>query len=123
MGEQFIIKIKQGEALYLPFTIALNNSVYDLTDKTIKFLVKKSPLASSVPIVTKTITSTSDQSIDGLITNAQAGKFQVYISTIDTSYPINKYYLVIQIVDSTNNTIDIISSDAGSVSIFEICEQ
>lgn len=115
------VSIKQGEVFDIPFTITSDGAVTDLTDATIMFEVKKTPLASATPIITKEITATSDIDTVGQITYPTSGKWQVHLSSTDTGYAPNDYYLVITLM--MNGQEDIISSAGCKSAIYRICTQ
>lgn len=107
------LKVKQGEEKSVGFTIKQNGEAMDLTDYTIHFQVKRTPVVTSKPIVNKYITTTNFTqiyNIDGLkvqipsdinkagqITNPTSGQIQVHLGEKDTSYPTGEYYLIISL--------------------------
>lgn len=107
------LKVKQGEDKSVGFTIKQNNSPMNLTNYTVHFQVKKTPVVTSKPIVDKYITVSSFPliyNIDGLnvqipsdinkagqITNPTSGQIQVHLGEKDTSYPTGEYYLIISL--------------------------
>lgn len=109
----FKIKIKQGEDKSIGFTIKQNNLPMDLTNYTVHFQAKKTPVVTSKPIVDKYITTSvfepiyninglkvqipSDINKAGQITNPTDGEFQVHLNEDDTSYPTGDYYLIISL--------------------------
>lgn len=118
---RLIVRVKQGEELNLGFTIKQNNNIMDLSDYSISFKVKYSPLESSKTIIDKTITTISDINDIGNINYPQQGQFVVHLNKKDTLYPVNDYYLVISLVaDYLDN---IISSSPCTTATFSICEQ
>lgn len=118
-----IICIKQGEERSVGFTVQAGEVPLDLTNYTIKFEVKRAPLETVEPFITKTITSVSDPMVDGQITNPSGGQFKVRLLSTDTSYPIGKYYLIIYLMGGADKDIDIISSRCCQTAIFKICKQ
>ena len=128
------LKVKQGEDKSVGFTIKQNGEAMDLTDYTVHFQVKKTPVVTSKPIVDKYITiSTFDPiyNIDGLkvhipsdineagqITDASNGQFQVHLNEDDTSYPTGDYYLIIsleQYIDKEDEEGNVLIDDDGHV--------
>lgn len=118
-----VITIKQGEAKSISFTVMTGDVPLDLTDWTIRFEVKKQPYETVEPFILKNITLTSDQTIDGIITNPNGGQFKVRLNQEDTSYPVGKYYLIITLLGGTDNEEDIVSSQCCQTAIFRICKQ
>lgn len=116
-----IVTIKQGEVFDIPFTITNDGSPTDLQGAEITFEVKKTPVVTSTPIVSKTITETSDINTIGQITFPESGKWQVHLDSIDTSFAPYDYYLVITL--KLNGQEDIISSVACNKAIYRICTQ
>lgn len=118
---QLTLSIKQGEVIDIPFNIATNGEIKDLTGATILFQVKRVPMLSSPAIVTKEITETSDLETVGQITYPESGKFQVHLNLEDTSFAPNDYYLVIWL--KQNEQEDIISSVGQKWAVYRICTQ
>lgn len=154
------LKVKQGEEKSVDFTIKQNGEAMILTGYVIHFQVKRTPVVNNKPIVNKYITTSdfseeiynidgvkvdipSDINIDGQITNASGGQFQVHLNENDTSYPTGDYYLIISLeqysdkldedgnvmYDDDNHIIktisycDIISSECCNSAKYIICEQ
>ena len=121
------LKVKQGEDKSVGFTIKQNNSPMNLTNYTVHFQVKKTPVVTSKPIVDKYITVDSDINIDGKITNPTSGQIQVHLGEKDTSYPTGDYYLIISLEqydeDDKVSYCDIISSECCNSAKYIICEQ
>ena len=115
------IPVKQGEEINVGFTIKQNGSVMDLSDYTVRFQVKRVPLANVEPIIDKPITISSDINTIGQITFPQQGKFQVHLSKEDTSFPTGDYSLIIALEEE--GLLDIISSKCCNKAIYKICEQ
>lgn len=118
---QLVLSVKQGEVLDIPFNITSTGETVDLTGATILFEVKKSPLASSVPIISKTITEDSDINTVGQINYPATGRWQVHLSAQDTSFAPIDYFLVITY--KHNGIEDIISSTGKKNAIYRICTQ
>lgn len=107
------LKVKQGEEKSVGFTIKQNGEAMDLTDYTVHFQVKRTPVVTSKPIVDKYITTSNFAqiyNIDGLkvqipsdinkagqITDSSNGQFQVHLNEEDTSYNTGDYYLIISL--------------------------
>lgn len=154
------LKVKQGEEKSVGFTIKQNGVAMPLAAYIIHFQVKRTPIVNNKPIVNKYITTSdfseeiynidgikvsipSDINIDGQITSASSGQFQVHLNEIDTSYPTGDYYLIISLeqyedkldedgnvmYDDDNHIIktisycDIISSECCNSAKYIICEQ
>lgn len=115
------LPVKQGEEINVGFTINQGGSPMNLSDYTVRFEVKRSPLVTAQPIISKDITTVSDGNIVGMIDAPLNGKFFVHLLPEDTSYPIGDYYLIIALVAPHTN--DIISSGCCSGAKFKICEQ
>lgn len=128
------LKVKQGEEKSVGFTIKQNGEAMDLTDYIVHFHVKKTPVATSKPIVDKYITTSTFDSIyninglkvqipsdineAGQITDATNGIFQVHLNEEDTSYPTGDYYLIIsleQYVDKKDKEGNTLIDDDGHV--------
>ena len=121
------LKVKQGEEKSVGFTIKQNGEAKDLTDYTVHFQVKRTPVVTSKPIVDKYITTNSDINKAGQITNPTVGEFQVHLNEEDTSYPTGDYYLIISLEqyseDDEISYCDIISSECCNSAKYIICEQ
>ena len=153
------LKVKQGEEKSVGFTIKQNGEAMPLADYTVHFQIKRTPVVTTKPIVNKYITTNnadaiynidgvkvsipSDINIDGQITDASNGQFQVHLNEKDTSYPTGDYYLIISLEqyedkkDGEGNTLidddghiiktvsycDIISSECCNSAKYIICEQ
>ena len=138
------LKVKQGEEINVRFT--LNQYVEDEEgNKTlepidlqpeegspysIKFQVKKQPLAKERAIINKLldvlIDPTEQEIYDastttGYIDDPHNGKFFVHFLPEDTSFNPDEYYLIISIVNE--HLDDIISSNCCNSAKFIICEQ
>lgn len=118
---ELILPVKQGEEINVGFTINQGDNPMDLSSYTVRFEVKRSPLATAKPIISKDITTVSDSNTIGIIDAPMNGKFFVHLLPEDTSYPIGDYYLIIALVAPHTN--DIISSGCCSGAKFKICEQ
>jgi hypothetical protein len=118
-----VITIKQGEAKSIAFSVLTGDVPLDLTNYEIQFEVKRQPYESVKPFITKTITSSSDPTTDGQITNPSGGQFKVRITQDDTNNPVGKYYLVITLIGGLEDDHDIVSSQACQTAIFRICKQ
>lgn len=115
------LAVKQGEEINVGFTIKQGGNPMDLSNYTVRFEVKRSPLVTAKPIISKDITTVSDSNTIGIINSPTEGKFLVHLLSEDTSYPIGDYYLIIALVAPHTN--DIISSGCCSGAKFKICEQ
>lgn len=113
--------IKQGEELNVGFTIKQNGTAIDLTNYTIHFQVKRTPLVTALAIVDKLITTTSDINDIGQINYPQQGQFVVHLNVEDTSFPTGEYSLIIALEQP--GYVDIISSKCCNKAIYKICEQ
>ena len=136
------LKVKQGEEKSVGFTIKQNGEAKDLTDYTIHFQAKRTPVVTSKPIVDKYITASdiepiyninglkvqipSDINKAGQITNPAAGEFQVHLNEEDTSYPTGDYYLIISLEqyedkkDKEGNTL--IDEDGHVIKTVSYCD-
>lgn len=121
MAEKLIIPVKQGEELSIEAKITEDGNPLDLSNATIIVEVKEAPYKELEPLFTKTITTSSDQTIDGQITDPLNGVFQIRFNEQDTSYPVNTYALVIFYDDGINK--DIISSKCCNSGEYRICKQ
>lgn len=153
------LKVKQGEDKSVGFTIKQNGNPMPLAGYVVHLQVKRTPVVTTKPIVNKYITTNnsseiynidgvkvsipSDINIDGQITNASDGQFQVHLNEKDTSYPTGDYFLIISLEqyedkkDEDGNTLidedghviktvsycDIISSECCNSAKYIICEQ
>lgn len=115
------LSVKQGEEINVGFTINQGGNPMDLSSYTVRFQVKRTPLVTAKPIISKDITMVSDANTIGIIDGSLEGKFFVHLLPEDTSYPVGDYYLVIALVAPHTN--DIISSGCCSGAKFKICEQ
>lgn len=115
------VPVKQGEVLNLGFTIKQDGGVMDLSDYTIRFQVKRTPLEKAPAIVDKAITTVSDINNVGQINYPQQGQFVVHLNQEDTSFPTGEYALIIAL--EAPNYFDIISSKCCNKAIYKICEQ
>ena len=137
------VKVKQGEEINVRFT--LNQYVeqeggkvkvpIDLQPESgppysIRFQVKKQPLAKEKPIVDKllqVLIDPTEQEIynasttTGYIDDPHNGKFFVHFLPIDTSFNTGEYSLVLSMVNE--HLDDIISSSCCNGAKFIICEQ
>lgn len=118
---QLTLSVKQGEVFDIPFEIKADGVAVDLTGASILFEVKKTPLVSANAIISKSITENSDIDTIGRITYPESGKFQVHLSSIDTSYAPYDYYLIITL--NINDQEDIISSIGNRKAVYRICTQ
>lgn len=136
------LKVKQGEEKSVGFTIKQNGEAMDLTNYTVHFQVKRTPIVTSNPIVNKYITTSSfspiynidgvkvsipsDINIDGQITNVSDGQFQIHLNEEDTSYPTGDYYLIISLEkyedkkDKNGNTL--IDDDGHIIKTVSYCD-
>lgn len=121
------LKVKQGEDKSVGFTIKQNGTAMDLTNYTVHFQVKKTPIVTSQPIVDKYITTDSDENDIGQITDPTNGVFQVHLNEDDTSYNTGDYYLIISLEQYNEEDevsyCDIISSECCNSAKYIICEQ
>lgn len=118
-----IVCVKQGTERSLSFTIKAGGQPLDLTGYTVLFEVKKYPLEKVEAIVSKDITTTSDEATVGQITNPAGGQLIVRLLKEDTSFPIGKYFLVIHLIGGETSDDNIISSNCCQTAIFKICKQ
>ena len=127
MAEEYtnrnVVCVKQGIERSLSFTIKAGGKPLDLTEYTVLFEVKKYPLEKVEPIISKEITSTSDEATVGQITNPVGGQLVVRLLKEDTSFPVGKYFLVVHLVGGQTNDDNIISSNCCQTAIFKICKQ
>lgn len=136
------LKVKQGEEKSVGFTIKQNGEAMDLTNYTIHFQAKRTPVVTSKPIVNKYITTSdayaiynidgekvnipSDINKDGQINDASNGQFQVHLNEEDTSYPTGDYYLIISLEqyvdkkDKKGNTL--IDEDGHVIKTVSYCD-
>lgn len=115
------VPVKQGEVISLGFTIKQNGEVMDLSDYTVRFQVKRTPLEKAPAIIDKAITTVSDINDVGQIDYPQQGKFVVHLNLEDTSFPTGEYALIIAL--EAPDYFDIISSKCCNKAIYKICEQ
>ena len=115
------LPVKQGEEINVGFTIKQNGEPMDLSDYTVRFQVKKAPLANAPAIVDKAITVTSDDNTVGRINSPQQGGLFVHLEEKDTSYPTGEYALIIALEQP--GLVDIISSKCCNKAVYKICEQ
>lgn len=118
-----IICMKQGTERSLSFSIKAGGQPLDITDYKVLFEVKRYPLENIDPLISKEITTTSDEGTIGQITNPTGGQLVVRITKEDTSYPVGKYYLIIHLIGGQTNDDNIISSNCCQTAIFKICKQ
>lgn len=119
--ERLILKIKQGEQLSIEAKITEGGRPLDLSNAIIEVEVKEAPYVDVEPLFKKTITTTSDQAVDGQITDPLNGVFQIRLNEPDTSFPVGNYSLVMFYNDGVNK--DIISSRCCNSGEYIICEQ
>ena len=118
---QLIISVKQGEVLDFPLTIKEDGIAKNLTGYTIRVQVKQIPYKSADTIFEKIITSTSDTTTQGQITNPSGGELFIRLLEEDTSLTAKDYALVIFLEDDTQK--DIISSALCNGAIYRVCTQ
>lgn len=120
MGE-LRLPVKQGEEINIGFTIKEGGQAMDLTDYTIRFQVKRTPLVNAPAIIDKEITVDSDLNTVGQINLPLQGQFTVHLGLEDTSFPTGDYSLIIALEQP--GFVDIISSKCCNKAIYRICEQ
>jgi hypothetical protein len=116
-----ILSVKQGEELSIPFTVKADGLALDLTDYTISVEAKVAPNASTQPMFSKTITSTSDEDTVGIINSPTTGEWILRLTANDTKYQQRDYTLVIKLIG--NGDVDIISGENCDSAIYRICKQ
>jgi hypothetical protein len=115
------LPVKQGEEINVGFTIKQDGEAMDLSDYTVRFQVKITPLVTSPAIIDKAITTVSDMNTIGMINYPQQGQFVVHLNQEDTSFPTGEYSLIIALEQP--GLVDIISSKCCNKAIYKICEQ
>ena len=115
------LPVKQGEEINVGFTIKQDGDVMDLSDYTVRFQVKRTPLVTAPAIIDKAITTVSDINTIGMINYPQQGQFVVHLNQEDTSFPTGEYSLIIAL--EASGLVDIISSKCCNKAIYKICEQ
>lgn len=115
------LPVKQGEEFNVSFTIKQGDNAMDLTDYTVRFQVKKNPIAEAPAIIDKIITLDSDINDVGQINYPQQGIFTVHLLPEDTSIPLGEYSLIIFL--ESYHFADIISSKCCNKAIYKVCEQ
>ena len=118
---ELVLQVRQGENRGFGFTIKEDGNPFDLTKWTINFMVKEAPYESLKPIISKTITTTSDETNIGKIFDPTNGKFSVVILTEETLLPPYDYYLVITMSDGRQ--VVNISGEGNQKAIFRVCRQ
>lgn len=129
--DELVVEVPQNTARGYAFTIKQNvynadtqayePQTFDLTEWTINFYVKPAPYYSIEPLITKTITTTSDITTQGQITDATNGQFTVQILQTDTQLPPNDYYLIIEMVNGPQ--VISLSNDGNYKSVFRVLTQ
>lgn len=113
--------VKQGENISKGFTVREGNNPLSLINYSIRFQVKDNPYEDVEPLIDKLITTNSDINTVGIINNPSQGKFQVKLTSEDTSLDVDEYYLIISLVNE--NTSDIISSTYCNNAKYIVCTQ
>lgn len=110
-----------NQRLYNNETETYETTPFNLTDWTINFYVKPAPYYSVEPMITKIITTTSDQATVGQITDPENGQFTVQVVKEETLYPPYDYYLIIELTNGSQ--IISITRDGNHKSVFRILTQ
>lgn len=91
------LKIKKGESLGFAFTLSQQGSPIDLTDSTMLMQVRENVEDDGIYLITKTITTNSDQDEQGFISNPTAGQFMFKVNAddIDNMSTTKPYFVAI----------------------------
>lgn len=119
--KELILEVKQGEQRSYGFTINQDGLPMDLARWTVNFEVKEAPYEAIQPIISKIVSTTSDDATDGVIYNPTGGQFKVNILKEETLLPPYDYFLVVTLTDGQQ--IINISGDGNTKSIFRVCRQ
>lgn len=77
------LKIKQGESIGFSFTFTKQGNPVDLTNSTMLMQVRENVEDNGTYLITKTITTASDEDEDGIIINPTAGQFMFKVNSDD----------------------------------------
>ena len=128
---RLVVEVNQGcprgfgftllEKVYSPSGDTYEERPVNLTDQAIEVKVKMAPYDKLPALISKLVTSDSDNTIDGMINNPTQGEFVVYFTQEDTvKLPPNDYALIMRLIGNGTSVYHL-SGDGNNYAIFRVC--